>query len=234
MARSGNEHTTREMARALKMNYAYGVEFLELTNGEPEERKLYPGENDWGYHGNAILSKYPLINLRMIRFPGIESWYAHYQKRLGGRIALFADVSINGQIITLVSTHLENLGNDYPLRKRQTEMILAELKKQPHDTPIIIGGDLNAIPAEPLFTELKKEGFNIDNCNEMGIPTQQIMKKGQVCLEKNQIDYIIVKNFKVIRDVTSPKTVLATLPNRHRKQMLSDHAIVTVKISLDS
>lgn len=30
MARSGNEHTVRELALALGMNYAYGVEFLEL------------------------------------------------------------------------------------------------------------------------------------------------------------------------------------------------------------
>ena len=38
MARSANKHTTREMAAALKMNYAYGVEFLEFTGGEAEER----------------------------------------------------------------------------------------------------------------------------------------------------------------------------------------------------
>ena len=34
MARSSNQHTTREMAAALRMNYAYGVEFLEFTGGE--------------------------------------------------------------------------------------------------------------------------------------------------------------------------------------------------------
>ena len=84
------------------MNYAYGVEFLELTGGELEERKLYPGANEWGYHGNAILSRYPLRDVRMLRFPGIEKWYdgrraptkaEQVQKRLGGRMALFATVN---------------------------------------------------------------------------------------------------------------------------------------------
>ena len=105
MARSGNAHTTRALATALGMNYAYGVEFLELTGGELEERKLYPGENEWGYHGNAILSRYPLRNVRMLRFPGIEKWYEgkganeseKVQKRLGGRMALFATVRLDGR-----------------------------------------------------------------------------------------------------------------------------------------
>ncbi|MEK7792908.1 MAG: hypothetical protein AAB353_00185, partial [Candidatus Hydrogenedentota bacterium] len=38
MARSENVHTTRNMADALGMNYAYAVEFLELTGGDKEER----------------------------------------------------------------------------------------------------------------------------------------------------------------------------------------------------
>ena len=96
MVRSGNTHTTRALAEALGMNYAHGVEFLELTGGELGERELYPGANDWGYHGNAILSRYPLRNVAMLRFPGIEKWYAgvganegeRVQKRLGGRMAV--------------------------------------------------------------------------------------------------------------------------------------------------
>lgn len=37
MARSGNRDTTKDMAKSFKMNYAYGVKFLELTNGNQEE-----------------------------------------------------------------------------------------------------------------------------------------------------------------------------------------------------
>jgi hypothetical protein len=41
MSRSGNLHTTRMMAHALDMNYAWGLEFLELTNGNKEEQVLF-------------------------------------------------------------------------------------------------------------------------------------------------------------------------------------------------
>lgn len=232
MARSANEHTTKEVATALKMNYAYGVEFLELTNGEPHERKMYPGENEWGYHGNAILSKYPLNNLRMIRFPGIERWYNDYQKRLGGRMALFADVNLKGKTVTLVSTHLENLGDDPLFRQKQMKMILDELKNSSSDFPTIIGGDLNATPDEPLFSDLLKAGFEIDKCNEMGTPTQQVYKDGKVYLAKKQIDYLLIKNLQVIRDNTSPKVVPAECIIGSDRKMLSDHAIVTAKVKV--
>jgi len=233
MARSANEHTTKEMASALKMNYAYGVEFLELTNGEPQERKMYPGENEWGYHGNAILSKYPLQNLRMIRFPGIERWYNDYQQRLGGRMALFAEVDIGGKTVILVSTHLENLGDDPLFRQKQMKMILQELEKSYPNIPTVIGGDLNATPDEPLFTDLKNAGFIINECNEIGKPTQQILEDGKVKLVKKQIDYIVVKDLKVINDKMSPKIVPAVYPPGHQNgRMLGDHAVVTVKVKL--
>lgn len=38
MARSGNVHTTRMLAYALHMNYAWGLEFVELSNGDREEQ----------------------------------------------------------------------------------------------------------------------------------------------------------------------------------------------------
>ncbi len=230
MARSYNEHTTKEFAAALKMNYGYGVEFLELTKGEAEEREKYPGENEWGYHGNAILSKYPLTNLRMIRFPGIEIWYNHFQKRLGGRMALFADIMINGRTVTFISTHLESTGNDKRLRQSQMNMILNEVKKNCRGVPIVIGGDFNATPDEPLFGDLKNEGFLIEDCNEIGKPTQQQFKDGRVSLVKKQIDYIIIKDLQIIKDDTSPKIIPAVFTKKNQTTMLSDHAIVTVKV----
>jgi hypothetical protein len=41
MARSGNVHTTELLAERLQMNYAYGVEFMELTNGNKGEMTYY-------------------------------------------------------------------------------------------------------------------------------------------------------------------------------------------------
>lgn len=123
MARSRNEHTARMFAHALGLNYAWGVEFLELTHGKRKEQEeiyetrhgeqcpeswagnQYSGMVDaWGLHGNAILSKWPLYNVSVVRFPGVDFHYAAdpntwltdhgYEKRLGNRMALFAHIDL--------------------------------------------------------------------------------------------------------------------------------------------
>jgi endonuclease/exonuclease/phosphatase family metal-dependent hydrolase len=231
MARSLNQHTTREMAAALNMNYAYGVEFLELTKGEKQEREQYPGENEWGYHGNAILSRYRLGNLRMLRFPGIEKWYGDYQNRLGGRMALFATVMIP-RPVTLVSTHLESSRGDIGPRQSQMEMILRELGETAARTPVFLGGDLNATPEEPAISNMRKAGFAIEESNEMGVGTAQRFRGGQVVLGNRHIDYLCVRDAEVIRDDTSPKVVPAVYPPGPKGKMLGDHAVVSVRVQL--
>jgi Endonuclease/Exonuclease/phosphatase family len=49
----------REIAERLKMNYVFGREFQELTQGS----RTSPA-----YHGQATLSRWPLSNPRIIRF----------------------------------------------------------------------------------------------------------------------------------------------------------------------
>ncbi len=241
MARSSNEHTTREMAAALRMNYAYGVEFLEFTGGEPQERMDYPGENAMGYHGNAILSKYPLHNARMLRFPGIEKWYAgkaygaseseQQQKRLGGRMALFARIKL-GRDVTLVSTHLESSGRDSAARKSQMEMLLEELKTYSPGGPVILGGDLNGAPDEPMFESVKRAGFRVEESNDITGGTQQRVIDGKVFVGRTYIDYLLVRGLPVIRDETSPKVIPAAYPPGERGKLLADHAIVTARVEL--
>jgi endonuclease/exonuclease/phosphatase family metal-dependent hydrolase len=241
MARSSNQHTTREMAAALKMNYAYGVEFLELTGGEAEERVLYPGENEWGYHGNAILSRYPLHNLRLLRFPGIEKWYdgesfgsaisEQPQKRLGGRIALFATLRL-GRDVTVVTTHLESSSKDGATRKLQMDMILKELKDYAGSSPILFGGDLNARPDAPIFEAVRLAGFRIAESNDTTGGTNQKVVDGRIVIGASYIDYLLVRGVPVMRDETSPKVILAAYPPRPDGTLLGDHAVVTAKVEL--
>jgi endonuclease/exonuclease/phosphatase family metal-dependent hydrolase len=230
MSRSGNGHATRELASALRMNYAYGVEFLELTKGKPYEHR--PAENEVGYHGDAILSRYPLRDLRMLRFPGIEKWYHHpVEKRLGGRIALLATITLNGTDLTLVSTHLESDRSDIAVRREQIVMILEELEETSRGLPVILGGDLNGPPDEPLVGELRKAGFTVDESNELGTGTSQRLVDRKVQLSDRHIDYICVRGLKVIREETSPKVVPSVYPPGMEGEFLSDHAAVTVKLA---
>jgi len=239
MARSGNAHTTRALAAALGMNYAYGVEFLELTGGEIEERKLYPGENEWGYHGNAILSRYPLRNVRMLRFPGIEKWYEgtganeseKVQKRLGGRMALLATVRLDRDV-TIVCTHLESSAKDSAMRTRQTGLLLDALRAYAKGTPVILGGDLNATPDEPMFEAVRSAGFRPEESNDLSVGTRQRVEDGKVAILENHIDYLLVRGLGVVRNATSPKVVPAAYPPGASGSMLGDHAIVTAKVEL--
>ena len=67
MARSGNIDTTKQMANQLRINYAYGVEFMELTNGNKKEINLTVGElNLVGYHGNVVMTKWPIIESQIV------------------------------------------------------------------------------------------------------------------------------------------------------------------------
>mmetsp|Transcript_9754 Transcript_9754/g.15642 ORF Transcript_9754/g.15642 Transcript_9754/m.15642 type:complete len:411 (+) Transcript_9754:3-1235(+) len=99
MARSQNVHTTRRLAFALGMNYAWGLEFVELTNGNAEEQKATKGQkNSMGLHGNAILSKCKLYDPIIVRDPLSDEYFTSKalranaqgtEKRLGGRMAMF-------------------------------------------------------------------------------------------------------------------------------------------------
>jgi len=225
MARSGNEHTTRKMAEALGMNYAYGVEFLELSLGKAADLETTTADaNTWGYHGNAILSRFPLSDVRMLRFPGIEKWYGSGEHRLGGRMALFATIQSQGETITLVSTHLESGMADTEARAREVRLILAELDAHVPEAPVILGGDLNAFHKHEPVELLRAAGFNVDEANDLEIPTSQRVKDGRVLLGGAHIDYVMARGLPVYQDWA--QVVMAAYPPGPEGKLLSDHAAV--------
>ena len=71
MPRTEYKHIVKEIAEETGMGYAYGVEFIELLDEgipysflkEPVNEELFRG-----FHGNAILSKWPLDNIRILRY----------------------------------------------------------------------------------------------------------------------------------------------------------------------
>ena len=155
-----------ELAHALNMNYAYGVEFVEVdpvTMGidqqvivrevqeayaEPHDDReamiahvrevMKPDPSRYrGMHGTAILSRYPLENVRLIPFQTQgHDWYKDEKKpsvalkaegkvsiavfkeqlvrqvRRGGRMMLLADITdpeLPSGRVTVVATHLEDV-----------------------------------------------------------------------------------------------------------------------------
>lgn len=131
-----------EIARKLQMDYVFGREFQELVQGSKE----YPA-----YHGQTTLSKWPISNPRVIRFsrqshfwqprwflPRIEP----FQERLGGRIALVAEINVAGRKLVTYNLHLESRGND-ELRFSQVQEVLLDATRQDPQCPLLIAGDFN-------------------------------------------------------------------------------------------
>ncbi|EOS64546.1 endonuclease/exonuclease/phosphatase family protein [Oscillibacter sp. 1-3] len=131
-ARSGNKNTARELAQALGLNYAWGLEFIELVNDE----------NGKGFHGNAVFSRWPIRRAGVIRLPEQYNWYFDRQRRIGGRLAVFAELDVGGRPLGAVSIHLENRTHGEG-RRAQMETILKAVERELPDMPVILGGDLN-------------------------------------------------------------------------------------------
>lgn len=174
MSRTAQRHTTEEMARAMGMAYAYGVEFFEMGLGSESERHFCKDpENDLGWHGNAILSSAPMTRVTLCRLDDHGHWFGGPaadpgQPRLGGRMALIAEINSDRGPICAVSTHLEsNSGAEH--RAAQFMTLMDAVDDFAPDLPVIIGGDLNTgnhLPPdfdwrrETLFADAEARGYS--------------------------------------------------------------------------
>ena len=99
MKRTEYRDIARELAAALHMNYAYGVEFVEvdplfdldtnqvhLRDPQQDERLQQDLQVDrqryHGLHGTAILSRYPIEHARILRLPVCYDWYGKEYKAI--------------------------------------------------------------------------------------------------------------------------------------------------------
>jgi len=135
-------NVAEEIARKLQMNYVFGREFEELVQGSKDSP---------AYHGQATLSRWPISRPRLIRFSRQSNfwqprWFLPriepFQERIGGRIALVAEISIAGSKLITYNLHLESRAND-DLRRSQIKEVLADAARQNPQWPLIIAGDFN-------------------------------------------------------------------------------------------
>jgi endonuclease/exonuclease/phosphatase family metal-dependent hydrolase len=140
--RTQHLNIAREISQKLQLNYVFGREFQELTQGT----RASPA-----FHGQATLSRWPLSNPRIVRFEKQSNfWRPHwfipeidpFQERLGGRLALASDASIAGRTIITYNLHLESRGDDR-LRESQLEETLEDTKRYSPRTPVLLAGDFN-------------------------------------------------------------------------------------------
>jgi endonuclease/exonuclease/phosphatase family metal-dependent hydrolase len=249
MARSANRHVARELAARLGMGGIFAIEFIELSKGFGPEAEA-PGDNSRSLHGNAILSRYALRRPRVQRLPGRCAWAEGDQPRIGGRMALLAELDGDAGGLTLVCTHLENRTSPAG-RLAQMQALLDALPPG----AALIGGDLNtatidgarpeelySIPDhlrvdperlrrpqtyEPLFGAVRGAGFDIEPFNAAGVPTAVPLGiDDQTYWLK--LDWLFGRGATAMVDPHSPCVV----PARHAGRRVSDHDIVVARVVL--
>jgi hypothetical protein len=195
--RTGYRNVAADLAASLQMNHVFGAQFVELTpvaiNEELLRRKgdgLQPARFDEvdparykGLHGIAILSRFPLDNVRLVPFKHQPyDWYRREKKgaslvergkrrmsdkiflekterevRLGGRMMLLADINderFPSNRVTIVATHLENRTTPAN-RVDQLKELLAQIKDLRH--PVILAGDMNTSTEDLTPTSIQYE-----------------------------------------------------------------------------
>lgn len=195
--RTNYYNVAARLAEKLKMNYAFGVEFVELSPIHLDQ-KVAP-ENDGekeiletiavdparykGLQGTAILSRFPLENVRLVPFKTQPyDWYKSEKKgvsllekgkrelskrvflekilpevRRGGRTSLIAEIAdprLPGGRVTIAATHLENRTKPAN-RVKQLKELLGELREIDH--PVILAGDMNTSTSDLTPTSFRRE-----------------------------------------------------------------------------
>jgi endonuclease/exonuclease/phosphatase family metal-dependent hydrolase len=152
------------------LNYVFGREFVELTQGS----KTSPA-----YHGQATPSPWKISKPRIIHFQQQSDfwtplWYKpklqKLQERLGGRIALVAEIGIQCVPMICYNLHLESRSND-ELRFAQLNEVLHDAVGYDSTQLVVVAGDLNLNASKPVVMDsLARAGF-LDVVPTARIPT---------------------------------------------------------------
>ncbi len=138
MARSGNHAVAQEFAEALGMHYAFAPCYINMVKGSGIEYDM-EGENDVALHGNAILSRYPLSNVRPVPLQNGKDKMQGREKRLGRQAAILADIEFPQGAVTAASVHLD-ANSTQRHRHNQMRDVLDAI---PPGAAAIVGGDWN-------------------------------------------------------------------------------------------
>lgn len=231
MARTGQTEPTAIIAGELGMEYAYGVEFLELSLGSEIERSYCKDNfNEKGFHGNGLMSSAGLKDPFVFRLPGENRWFNDdsEQPRVGERCAVGATIETQAGSFVAVSVHLESVA-DGPYRERQMSALMDAVEAYAPGLPILIGGDLNTgnhsggdYRTDTLFAMAEARGFE---CH--GGPLDQTSTRPSLITRfperAMKLDWIVTRGLKIA------ESHLVSSLNDEGKP-LSDHDIIVCSV----
>jgi endonuclease/exonuclease/phosphatase family metal-dependent hydrolase len=255
MARSGNIHTTAGLAQGLGAGYIFAVEFVELGLGDARERHWHMAEtNTASLHGAGLVSRRFLQRPRLLRLETSGRWFdgKFGERRVGGRIAVMAELEVGGKPVLLVSVHYESHTGPED-RLAQTRLLLDDIDRSNPGQPVLIGGDFNTntleradherlkraqqvlrddphrfhypMAYEPMFEELHRRGYDWESCNVMGARTQRTRPDGTPQEPLGRIDWFFSRGLKCSGPAVIPAVDEAGIA-------ISDHEALAVTIQL--
>ena len=192
-SRAHEKDVAAELARRLRLNASFATEFEEL--GQEKEGPAYTGQ--------ATFTRLPIRQVRVLRFKHQSGfWKPHswipstmplMQRRIGSRIALVSELDFHGRLLVVYNAHLESRSAG-PIQSAQLDEILADLKRYPPQTAVILGGDLNTKYLPSIFLhKLENEGFQsatgekIERTHTIAMALDWIFARGPVRLEEGQV-----------------------------------------------
>ena len=213
--RTHHLNIAQEIARKLRLNYVFGREFVELTQGS----KTSPA-----YHGQATLSSWKISKPRIIHFQRQSDfwkprWFKPtlptFQERLGGRIALVSEIIIQGVSMICYNLHLESRSND-ELRLAQLNEVLQNTGIYDSTRLVVVAGDLNLnASTSPIADALARAGFQdvVPTSRVPTTPARHLLEAGR------HIDWAFVRG-----------PVQADAGKVHRSVRGSDHYPISFEL----
>jgi hypothetical protein len=253
MARSGNRDCIAELSARLGQSYACALEFVELDLGDAREKREHAGETNLeGFHGAALIGDLALQRPFLIRIDVGGDWFdgSRGEPRVGGTIALGAQIVVDGVAVTAVSVHLESHG-DPEERAGDMRRLLRLIDAYDAAAPVILGGDFNTSgltradrregrrrwldrvreqpqrlvrpqESEPLFADLAEAGYEWQACNIPDVPTTRYAGE-RAEQPRTKLDWFFTRRL----EAGDPKIIPALLPDGSPS---SDHDALAVSI----
>ena len=188
-ARSGFVDQAREIADWLAMRFHFHPAF------EIEDEQ----------YGLALLSHYPLRLIQSKQLPGLPS-----HPGLEPRGAQWAAVDYHGREVHLVNTHL---GLRAAERRRQIAALLGNewLGKLDQDDPLIICGDMNALPASFVHRNICTRLQDAQDHSIHHRPRGTLYGRFPI----GRIDHVFVSSHFQVNGVLVPSTALTRVASDH-------------------
>ncbi len=142
-----------ELAQKLNMFGLFGYSYnLANKKGEyPEENYRYSFNE---LYGNAILSRYPILNSNCLQLPRPKG-------SADQRGVVYADILLpTKKMFRIASTHLDHMGGQL----EQAEVLVSD-KVYTSSIPMILTGDMNQGPGSSVINKIETAFERMDNDN---------------------------------------------------------------------